>query len=302
MSKIESNTIYPLVSVVTPSYNQGKYLEKTIRSVICQDYSNIEYIIVDALSSDNSQEIIQKYSNYIDIIIIEKDNGQSDALNKGFRACNGNILAYLNADDCYADKITISKAVSYFESYPEVDVVYGQRNTVDKNGCFLYCMPYRKFSMENIYISDYIPQECTFWRRQMFEKSGSYIDDTFDFAMDYELWLRFLKHNANFLSVIDFFGLFRNYEEQKSVSQWRSVGLPEIAKLYDMYTDKHIPEQEMIDDYQKYFYGLSPSLYPERFKFLQQLWDTFVISKRNILDQRPMDEWVFQEEPRSYNT
>jgi glycosyltransferase involved in cell wall biosynthesis len=296
MSKIKNNDI-PLVSIVTPSYNQGKYIERTIRSVLCQDYSNIEYIVVDGLSSDNSKKIIKKYNKYIDVSIIEKDNGQSDALNKGFKVCTGDILAYLNSDDCYPDKSTITKVVSYFEQYPDVDVIYGQRDTIDADGRFLYCMPYRPFSKKSIYISDYIPQECTFWRRNIFEKSGSYVDDTFDFAMDYELWLRFLKHDAIFLSVTDLFGLFRSYEGQKSISRWQTVGLPEIARLYSMYTNKHIPEKDMIDDYQKHFYGVDPSFFPESFNCAQQLWNTFVVYKRNVLGQRAIDEWVFQEEP-----
>ncbi len=302
MSKIKSSSDRPLVSVVTPSYNQGKYIEKTIRSVLCQDYSSIEYIVVDGLSNDNSRKIIQKYDNYIDISIIEKDHGQSDALNKGFRASSGEIMAYLNADDCYANQDIISKLVKYFEQYPDVDVIYGQRNSIDENGCFLYCLPYRPFSQENIYISDYIPQECTFWRRRIFEKSGSYIDDTFDFAMDYELWLRFLKNDANFLSVKDFFGLFRTYPDQKSISRWRTVGLPEIARLYDMYTNKYIPEQEMIDDYQKHFYGVNPSLDKDLFNFSHQFWSTCVMHKKNLLGQIPIDNWVFQEEPRFFKS
>jgi len=288
----------PKVSIVTPSYNQGKFIEKTIRSVICQDYSNLEYIIVDALSKDDTIKIIEKYDKYIDKIIIEKDKGQADALNKGFRIASGEIIAYLNADDCYANKQVISKVVTYFNQYPDVDVIYGQRNSIDENGCFLYCFPYRPFSKENIYISDYIPQECTFWRKNIFEKSGSFIDDSFHFAMDYELWLRFLKDNANFLSVSDIFGLFRYYDAQKSNSQWHTVGLPEIAKLHDIYLGRYIPEEEMIDDYHKHFYGVKPSIHPEVFNFYQGIWNNFVIYKRNLLCHRSIDEWVFQEEPK----
>jgi len=296
LSAITTTKNIPRVSIVTPSYNQGQFIEKTIRSVLCQDYSNLEYIVVDALSNDQTIEILQKYDNYIDIVIVEKDNGQADALNKGFGVCTGDILAYLNSDDCYISKEVISQVVNYFNNYPDIDVVYGQRKFINENGEFVHCYPYKPFSKNNLYLSDYIPQECTFWRRSIFEKSGFFIDDSFHFAMDYELWLRFLKYDANFFSVSDFFGLFRYYDSQKSISQWHTVGLPEIAKVHNIYTDKYIPEKEMVDYYYEHFYGANPSINSQAFDFCHSIWNTFVMHKRNILGQIPIDKWVFQEE------
>lgn len=296
MNEIITTKSYPKVSIVTPSYNQGKFIEKTIRSVLCQDYANLEYIIVDGLSSDETIEVIQKYDSYIDVALIEKDNGQADALNKGFSLCTGDILAYLNSDDCYINKEVISQVVHYFNNHPDVDVIYGQRKFIDENGQFVHLYPYKPFSKSNLYLSDYIPQECTFWRRSIFEKSGFFVDDTLHFAMDYELWLRFLKYDASFSSVSDFFGLFRYYESQKSISQWHTIGVPEIAKIHKIYTDKYISEKEMIDYYYEHFYGANPSTHTQAFNFCHSVWHNFVMHKRNILRQIPIDEWVFHEE------
>ena len=301
MNEIITTKSYPKVSIVTPSYNQGRFIEKTIRSVLCQDYPNLEYIVVDGLSSDETIEVIKKYDSYIDVAIIEKDDGQADALNKGFGFCTGDILAYLNSDDCYINKEVISQVVHYFNNHPDIDVIYGQRKFISENGHFVHFYPYKPFSKSNLYLSDYIPQECTFWRRSIFEKSGFFVDDSLHFAMDYELWLRFLKHDASFSSVSNFFGLFRYYESQKSISQWHTMGVPEIAKVHNTYTKKCISEKEMIDYYYEHFYGANPSIHTQAFSFSHSVWHNFVTHKRNILGQKSIDDWVFQEELNSRN-
>jgi glycosyltransferase involved in cell wall biosynthesis len=296
---MEESSVYPKVSIVTPSYNQGKFIERTILSVICQDYPNLEYIVVDAVSKDETKEVLDRYSEHIDVVIIESDTGQANALNKGFKLCTGEVLAYLNSDDCYAAADVISKVVAHFEQNPEMDVVYGQRNSMNEDGYFVYCQPYRPFSKENLYLSDYIPQECTFWRRSIFEKAGPYIDESFNFAMDYELWFRFLKHDAQFLSVEDFFGLFRTYQKQKSIDLWHTLGLPEIARLHRTYLDRYIPEKEMIDYYQEHSFQAHPETQPAAFSFAQHLWGCFTTFKRDLI-AAPLDRWAVQEYKRKY--
>lgn len=292
---MEKSNATPLVSIITPSYNQGKFIEKTILSVICQDYDNIQYILADAVSKDETAKILDFYQPHIDTLLIEPDKGQSDALNKGFKLAEGDIIAYLNSDDCYASESVISEVVSLFEQYPEVDVIYGRRNTIDANGNFLYSHPHRAFSRDSIFLSDYIPQECTFWRRGIFEKSGFYVDESFHFAMDYELWLRFLDHGAQFLSVENFFGLFRTYDQQKSIDQWHAVGLPEIARLHKKYLNRHIPEKEMIDLYQEHFFLVHPTKNKQVAQFTQNLWGSFAVLKREAMINAPLDSWSFRE-------
>lgn len=298
----EVSIVTPKVSIVTPSYNHGEFIEKTILSVICQDYPNLEYVLVDAASTDRTKDILQKYQDHISVLIVEPDRGQTDALNKGFRRCTGDILAYLNSDDCYADSTVISTAVGYFNQNPEIDVVYGQRNCIGKGGRFTYCAPYRPFCQDSLYLSDYISQECVFWRRGIFEKAGAYVDESFHFAMDYELWLRFLKHGATFLSVPEFFGLFRSYQEQKSIDLWETVGLPEIARLHQTYLGRYVPEEEMVDHYEEYFFGAHAQASPDAFKFAQHMWGSFVMYKKDLLNNQPIDTWGLEAYDRAFQS
>jgi glycosyltransferase involved in cell wall biosynthesis len=289
------------VSIITPSFNQGKFIEKTILSVLCQDYLNLQYIVVDGLSNDETTEILQKYQKYIDILIIEKDDGQSDALNKGFELATGDVITYLNSDDCYSDQNVLSRVVNYFNTNTDADVVYGLRNVIDENGFFVYCFPYKPFCKEALYLSDYIPQECVFWRKQIFERAGSYVSREFDFAMDYELWLRFLDFNAIFISVNDVFGLFRFYALQKSISLWQTKGLPEIAKLHQKYLNKTISEEEMQGHFKEYLYGINPPpVQPELGSRYEQMWVDYTTLKRQLLCRSPLDAWVYRYKQNLY--
>lgn len=133
----------PLVSIVTPSYNQAQYLEDTIQSVLTQDYPRIEYIVIDGGSTDGSLEIIKKYADRISYWVSEKDKGQTDALNKGFAASHGSILAWLNSDDTYRPG-AIRAAVEYLSRHPQVGMVYGDLDFIDENGKVVGKFPPRK--------------------------------------------------------------------------------------------------------------------------------------------------------------
>ncbi|MEO7839607.1 MAG: glycosyltransferase family 2 protein, partial [Anaerolineales bacterium] len=152
-----------LVSIITPSYNQARYLDATIRSVLAQDYARIEYIVVDGASTDGSVEIIKKYaktlesdsllskaqSHSIDWWISEKDNGQADAINKGLARAKGDILAWLNSDDYYLPN-TISNAVKIFEENPDVIMIYGDMLAVDELGKTINVLKYKQLSLEDL--------------------------------------------------------------------------------------------------------------------------------------------------------
>ncbi|MDX2243459.1 MAG: glycosyltransferase family 2 protein [Leptolyngbyaceae cyanobacterium bins.302] len=283
------------VSVITPSFNQGQFIEKTILSVLCQDYLNLEYIVVDGLSDDQTHRILNRYKKYIDVVVVEKDDGQSDALNKGFKLATGDILAYLNSDDCYANPSVISKVVHHFQAAPDTGVVYGRREMIDENGYFFYCFPYSSFSKEYLYLADYIPQECAFWSREIFEKADPFISREFDFAMDYELWLRFLEFDCKFLAVDEVFGLFRSYASQKTIAQWQSKGLPEIAKLHQQYLGRSISDAEMQNYFKAHAFGIDQNLHPEAGLLQEQLWVDFTTLKRQLLSRFPLDGWVFHQ-------
>lgn len=182
----------PLVSIITPSFNQAPFIEATIDSVLGQDYPNIEYIIVDGGSSDKSVDIIERYKNQLAWWVSEKDKGQTDAINKGFARAKGEIFAWLNSDDTY-EPGAIRAAVEFLMANPDVGLVYGECNFIDENG--------QKFGEFNAAQTDYeklrqgyvhIPQQAAFWRADLWREVGP-LDDSFYFAMDYDLWVRLAK-------------------------------------------------------------------------------------------------------------
>ena len=281
----------PKVSIVTPSYNQAAFIERTMLSVLHQDYPNVEYIVVDGDSTDDTGKILEKYSDKISHLIIEPDEGQTDALNKGFKLATGEIVAYINSDDCYAGPSVVSSAVNAFQDNDGIDLVYGKRHFINEHGVFINSMPYRSFDKDLLYLNDYIPQECAFWTRKIFDEAGSFVNATFDFAMDYELWLRFLEYDARFLSIDEVFGLFRWYDGQKSQDAWRTKGLPEIERLHRKYTGRYIEESEMMDYYQQHYFRAHPKTEPEAYAFCYHLWEKQLSYRRRLLKQ-PIDRWA----------
>jgi GT2 family glycosyltransferase len=179
---------YPLVSIVTPSFNQARYLEVTIQAVLSQDYARIEYIVMDGASQDGSIEIIKKYENRLAYWASEKDSGQADAINKGLAHANGDILAWLNSDDYYLTN-TISRAVKIFEENPDVIMIYGDMLAVDELGKTINVLKYKQLSLEDLLCFQIVGQPAAFFRRAAFEKAVG-LDTTFHFLLDHHLWIR----------------------------------------------------------------------------------------------------------------
>jgi glycosyltransferase involved in cell wall biosynthesis len=183
---------HPLVSIVTPSFNQARYLETTIRSVLEQDYPSIEYLIIDGGSTDGSVDVIQRYADKLAWWISEKDQGQTDALNKGFARAKGEILAWLNSDDIY-EPGALTAAVEYLTTHPEIGMVYAETNFIDENGRMIGRFPaaqtdYRRLRQGYVHV----PQQATFFRADLWRQVGP-LDPNFYFAMDYDLWVRLAK-------------------------------------------------------------------------------------------------------------
>jgi glycosyltransferase involved in cell wall biosynthesis len=207
----------PCVSIVTPSYNQARFLEQTINSILDQDYSRIEYIVIDGGSTDGSLGIIQKYSEKISYWISEPDHGQSHAINKGWRRATGSILAWMNADDWYSPG-AVSKAVEYLLRCKGTGLVYGDCEWVDSRGIFLRRQNPPPFDYADFVIgmNDYIPSGSTFIKRAVYENIGG-LDETMHYTMDHDYWLR-----AGLVAQIDYLpevlSSFRVYPEAKT---WR---------------------------------------------------------------------------------
>lgn len=208
---------WPKISIVTPSYNQAKFLERTILSVLNQSYPNLEYIIIDGGSTDGSVEIIKKYEKYLTYWVTEKDKGQSDAINKGFQKSTGKILAWLNSDDTYLPNALHSVAV-FFEQHPNVDMLYGRCNMMDRDDKIFQeakAMPFNL--LDYTYGLFTIPQPATFWQREIFFKVGLLNTETHA-CMDYELWVNYAKNKATIFYLDDFLANFRWHPQSKSCS------------------------------------------------------------------------------------
>ena len=187
---------WPKISVVTPNYNGGRFLEKTILSVIDQDYPNLEYIIIDGESSDDSVEIIKKYEKRISFWMSERDDGLYSALQKGFDRSSGEIMAWLNSDDLYHSGALYTVA-EIFSNFREVEWLLGKPTVFDEQGRCVYVENSRRWSKYEYYLGEFkglIQQESTFWRRSLWERAGEEFSRELKYAADYELWLRFFRY------------------------------------------------------------------------------------------------------------
>jgi glycosyltransferase involved in cell wall biosynthesis len=220
----------PLVSIVTPSFNQGRFLEDTIRSVLEQDYPRIEYLIFDGGSTDDSVEIIQRYSDHISYWVSEPDKGQTDAINKGFARAKGDILAWLNSDDVYRPS-AVTEIVAYLQSHPEIGMVYGDAEYINSDGETIGRFPaaqtdYRRLLQGYVHI----PQQTAFFRSRLWRMVGP-LDPSFYFAMDYDLWVR-IAAVAPIRYHPRTWAAFRLHGEAKSLAKADRCW-PEMIRVYE---------------------------------------------------------------------
>ena len=219
----------PLVSIVTPSYNQASYLEHTMRSVLEQDYPRLEYLVADGGSVDGSADIIKKYADKLSWWVSEKDRGQGDAINKGLAHSHGDIVAWLNSDDYYLPN-AIASAVKVFEQNPDVALVYGDMLAVDESSRTTNVLKYRQYSLEDLLCFQIIGQPAVFFRRDAFEKAGG-LDVSYHFMLDHHLWIR-IAQQGKIMHVPQVWAAARYHSQAKNLVQAVEFGR-EAFRIFD---------------------------------------------------------------------
>ncbi|BAT55545.1 family 2 glycosyl transferase [Nostoc sp. NIES-3756] len=212
---------YPRISIITPSYNQGNFIEETIRSVIQQGYPNLEYIIIDGGSTDNTVEIIKQYEQWITYWVSEPDNGQTHAINKGLAKATGEIIAYLNSDDYYLPG-TLFKVAEHFRQFPDTDLLHGRCRYVNEEGEKIGEQFGNIKTLEEIldlwgvwWRKRQFVQPEVFWTRKITEKVG-FFKEELNYVMDYDYWCRIIQANGIVGKIDAELTCFRFTSTQKS--------------------------------------------------------------------------------------
>lgn len=262
------------ISIVTPSFNQGKYIEETIKSVLSQEGDfHIDYIIMDGGSTDESVEIIRRYA---DLVVSgkwetkcsgvslkwasKKDNGQTDAINKGFHQAKGGIVSWINSDDMYSPG-AFANVMEHFSKHPNNDFVYGDGDVVDEHGNIQWewlSRPYNLKLLKSYHFlwndfTNYIMQQATFWRRRVFDMIGL-LDESFHYAMDIEYWIRAGANGLRLAHIPVKLGKFRMISGTKSLSS-ATAFWPESMEIFRRYNGSHAMKPFFV----YYFYSVGVS-------------------------------------------
>ena len=225
----------PLVSLITPSFNQSRFLEETIRSVLLQGYPNLEYIIIDGLSTDGSQEIIKKYEKHISCWVSEPDKGHADAVNKGWKTANGGFVSWLNSDDFLYPR-SLENTVDTLKKNPDIHVCYGDAARVNERS--QSCD--RDFKGGNFSLKDMlvfwrnpVPQPGFLMRRSVIDQIG-FLDESYSFAFDFEYWMRMAVHDMKGKYIPQRLAAFRMHRDAKTYKE-QDVRIKNRFGLYEQY-------------------------------------------------------------------
>jgi len=231
LSKIPPNSKTPLISIVTPSYNQGQFLEETIRSVLLQGYPHLEYIIIDGGSTDNSIEIIKKYEPYLTYWVSEKDRGQSHAINKGINVANGDILGWLNSDDYFLPNAfaSVLEEAPLQQHETAFWLIGNGFEKIEATGKLNIYSTRKLINAKELAWSHKIIQPAVFWSRNM----NAQLNESLNYAMDWDLWNQF-ENKATAKVIEPFLAVSRIYPNTKTAS-----GKSKIADEFYLISKKY---------------------------------------------------------------
>jgi len=236
----------PSIAIVTPSFNQAGFLPQTVGSIVSQNYMPFSYCVMDGGSQDGSPEVLECLAA-ADAFqwCSAPDRGQADAINRGFARVQGDVMAWVNSDDLLLPG-SLDFVGRYFATHPEVDVLYGHRVLIDETGSEIGRWVVPPYFAPGLSYFDYVPQETMFWRRRVWEEVGG-LDESFQFALDWDLLLRFREVGARMVRVPYFLGAFRIHPSQKTNSQIHEVGRREMRRLRNHYGADAAVDRRMIN-------------------------------------------------------
>ncbi|MBT8195862.1 MAG: glycosyltransferase [Bacteroidia bacterium] len=246
---------YPRITLITPSYNQGQYIEETIQSVLNQNYPNLQYIIIDGGSTDNTVDIIKKYEDRIDYWVSEKDSGQSSAINKGLKIADGDIVNWLNSDDMLAEKSLFNLANAVKQN-PSANIYTGQTTYLVHNEI---SNSHSHTVFENracTFGFGHINQPSTYYRKQVIDKIGN-LDESLNYCMDLDWWLKYLlRYDINtVVKIMDIWSIFRIHDDSKthlSAKKFKEEKEKVYNRVFNFYFKKDsstigLPEETTLD-------------------------------------------------------
>ncbi|MBT3670470.1 MAG: glycosyltransferase [Bacteroidetes bacterium] len=274
----KNNQNFPLVSIVTPSYNQGEYIEETIQSVLNQNYPNIEYIVIDGGSKDRSKEIIQKYADKISYWVSEPDNGQADAINKGWEMSTGEFIGWINSDDILTST-SVNEVVKTFLKNPALGLVYGDLERINELGEFIEYSSYSEFNLkEMVRKAGWISQPGSLIKKAVYEKVGE-LDASLHFQMDLDYWLKIgLNYPVEYLPYP--VAKFRQHTLSKTNSS-SHIAANDIIKIYSkFFSRKDLPAEYLLIKREAFS---NAYIYSARaFMRSEKYWDALLSLKKSI--------------------
>lgn len=241
----------PTISIVTPSFGQGRFIGRTVHSVLSQDYPALEFHVQDGGSTDDTLATLARFEESLTSWVVEPDAGQADAINRGFRHTSGEIMAWLNSDDLLLPG-SLAYVGRYFAEHLDVDVVYGHRVMIDEHDRQIGAWILPKHDDVALTLADYIPQETLFWRRSVWDAAGGFVDESYGYALDWDLLLRFRESGARMVRLPRFLGAFRVHDEQKTTAQ-ETLGDVETARLRYRVHGRDVPIDEVLARLRPFF-------------------------------------------------